>query len=547
MRLGAHRVEFGAFAYTTEADGCGEGAYMKLIPGIVPHVTLDILLNVVRGDDTISSNPRFDRAWASGVAELKEYFARTQKLSVQTLGVCIRGAVGEQAANSAWKHVSLPLKTSQLLKKVRSQGAPSLSNNQEPSGLEAKSEILSGVEDGFSSSCKRWPALKDTDTWQGLNYKPGEMVKLEVFSLNARASQIHLPAKNARATRSVGSVEHLMVSTARTSVYEMLFFLADSDGTGSVNFEEAHHVLAFMQPALPDEQREEVLRYCDKHPRSETDGILNLSEFMELCVETMNDINTVDLERTMQEYSHSLKVITERHSARMRHLADQIDRTCRLVVPLTYVSAIFILFNLTFSDRYSSENGRAPDVFDVEMQQLIPKAYVTTPNIIQISCVVAVTFGAFVTLGIASEGMLLHQKKERLAGRTLRNKMDKIAGKAGSVATRPTPVNSEQIEGDARANSVTLSSSSGSNSSRLTSISRLHQTFGMRVGTRRWKEKVFGVGAGTDMHEQPSKTPFCCNRSEALAMRLRSLRWRKRAYGQGQHADIEVSASGLPT
>ena len=71
----------------------------------------------------------------------------------------------------------------------------------------------------------------------------------------------------------------------------------------------------------------------------------------------------------------------------MRRIGDKIDRGSRFVFPLTYFSSLIILFNITLDDKYSSENGRGSDVFDVQMQAWIPKAYVQAPQALTIALV----------------------------------------------------------------------------------------------------------------------------------------------------------------
>lgn len=125
----------------------------------------------------------------------------------------------------------------------------------------------------------------------------------------------------------------------------------------------------------------------------------------------------------VDNYVEANRLLQARVSARMRRIGDKIDRGSRFVFPLTYFSSLIILFNITLDDKYSSENGRGSDVFDVQMQAWIPKAYVQAPQALTIALVAIGTATIFLALWAANVGNAHITTKNRLQGEAQRKFM----------------------------------------------------------------------------------------------------------------------------
>ena len=105
-----------------------------------------------------------------------------------------------------------------------------------------------------------------------------------------------------------------------------------------------------------------------------------MDEFAELIGETAGNLeqeeDVAKLEKAIQRYVSANELLQARVCARMSRIGDKIDRVARIAFPVTYLASMVILFHTTLADKYSSVDGRGPDVYDVRMQEWIPMAYV---------------------------------------------------------------------------------------------------------------------------------------------------------------------------
>ena len=151
--------------------------------------------------------------------------------------------------------------------------------------------------------------------------------------------------------------------------FESLFFKMDPDGNGSISFEEAGRLLAFTALDMTAEDRssriEEAATDAEKR-FGERDRQLNRNEFIGLCIEQLWNTPRAILEMAAENFAEFSRMKDNRTSAKWRRIANNIDRFCRVWVPIIYVCALFILYSLEFEDNYSDDRQQMFSIIGTE-------------------------------------------------------------------------------------------------------------------------------------------------------------------------------------
>jgi len=138
--------------------------------------------------------------------------------------------------------------------------------------------------------------------------------------------------------------------------FESLFFKMDPDGDGSITFEEAGRLLAFTALDMSAAQREACLKEIDDE--GDGDGELDREEFIVLCAKTMWDTPRSTLEMASENFADFCRMKDNRISAKWRRVANNIDRFCRVWVPLIYVCVLLIIYSIEFDDQYTDDTQK---------------------------------------------------------------------------------------------------------------------------------------------------------------------------------------------
>ena len=90
-----------------------------------------------------------------------------------------------------------------------------------------------------------------------------------------------------------------------------------------------------------------------KADSNERDGKLDKSEFVELCVDVLWNVEVEQLESAASNYAANEEALVQRRNTRWRRIANNMDRRARFWVPFLYLLAILWLFSVDLGDDYA--------------------------------------------------------------------------------------------------------------------------------------------------------------------------------------------------
>jgi len=134
--------------------------------------------------------------------------------------------------------------------------------------------------------------------------------------------------------------------------FESLFYKIDTDGSNEITIDEADKLLSFAALDLDPIDRESIFKAYDMSPG----GKLNRLEFVMMCTDHLWNVPE-DLLKQMSENLILAKTArTNSNSAYWMNLANNIEKQCRIWVPMAYVLSMIIVFSLDMSDKYESSS-----------------------------------------------------------------------------------------------------------------------------------------------------------------------------------------------
>jgi len=347
--------EAGAFCYL---DGDGAGAFMRLLPGNVPLVSLRVSF----GGEEQHEELLHELPVTCRVHELKTDIARI--------------------VDSASDKLSL------------THGGKAMMDEQ---------TLLQ--------------SLFDLDSDRSSHSAIDQHLQQEVrISCSTRGGPAHVSLKQSLALFSdADNVRRGMGTTSDTRglYYELLFYQSDADGNDYIPFEDVRQLLAFLRPAMPPSGREKLLMHCEAG--ASPDGKLNRAEFIDMCHEALGDLSVEALQQGLKDHSDSLKVKRERHSVKMGRIGTKLDRLALFAFPLLYVMAMLVVFTVKLEDNYSSKDGRDPP-WSPTMVAYIPQATVTGTGVWLLPLAAVLIVSAFAAVAVTNVGRLHALKEERLKG-----------------------------------------------------------------------------------------------------------------------------------
>ena len=136
--------------------------------------------------------------------------------------------------------------------------------------------------------------------------------------------------------------------------FESLFYKIDTDGSQEITHDEADKLLSFCALDLDPMVREGIFKAYDMG----AGGTLNRLEFVMMCEDHLWNVPE-DLMKQMSENLILAKTArTNSNSAHWASLANDIEKQCRIWVPMAYILSMIIVFSLDMSDKY--ETGSYP-------------------------------------------------------------------------------------------------------------------------------------------------------------------------------------------
>ena len=140
-----------------------------------------------------------------------------------------------------------------------------------------------------------------------------------------------------------------LFQTEMTVSSERQFFQLDVDGGGTITFAEMKNVLAFTAFDLSPGEVEEQLTAADT---IETDGRLDRTEFLDLCIRMLWSHDIEQLKQAASSYAEFRAALKRRNNTYWRSWAHWIDRQCRFSIPVLYMVAMLLFWGLSFEDDY---------------------------------------------------------------------------------------------------------------------------------------------------------------------------------------------------
>ena len=178
---------------------------------------------------------------------------------------------------------------------------------------------------------------------------------------------------------------------AKLLFFENLFFRMDPNGSGVISTDDIRQVLAFCALDMTGEDIERALFKADSRQR---DGMLDRSEFVDLCADVLWRVPVDQLESAASNYAAQVAALEQRINTKWRNIANEIDRYCRFWVPFLYIASLFWLYSVQVDDNYASagagdavQQGNAWESMSISLTPGFP-ALVITCSIILTICVV---------------------------------------------------------------------------------------------------------------------------------------------------------------
>ena len=156
--------------------------------------------------------------------------------------------------------------------------------------------------------------------------------------------------KCSKGRSKVEATDDMLAASARLLFFENLFYRLDPSGQGFLSADDARRVLGFTALGLTAEEFEVALFKADSNER---DGKLDKSEFVELCVDVLWNVEVEQLESAASNYAANEEALVQRRNTRWRRIANNMDRRARFWVPFLYLLAILWLFSVDLGDDYA--------------------------------------------------------------------------------------------------------------------------------------------------------------------------------------------------
>jgi len=165
----------------------------------------------------------------------------------------------------------------------------------------------------------------------------------------------------------------------RLIFFEGCFYELDETGKGAITEDECDCFLSYAALDLDPACRAELFRRADFVANSS----LNRVEFVTMCVEELWDVPMEQLTAAMTNMNIARKSRKTRNRAYWTGVADVADKWARIVIPLLYLFAMIIVFNLRLADEYFDNDQSVQ--FDG-----IHEATLTTTGLVLLSSSIAI-------------------------------------------------------------------------------------------------------------------------------------------------------------
>lgn len=195
-----------------------------------------------------------------------------------------------------------------------------------------------------------WELRGVVESVAGLLYRhhPDVTRSIEVDGTNPRKARLgrprHVIAGGAATEQDATPEERMRKFVA----FETLFYKIDNDANHSVSVEECDDLLSFCAVDLDPTDRRRIFANYDVGK----DKRLSRMEFCMLCRDVLWHI-PIDVLHKMGDNLIATKAAKRR--AYQRYWTDwgeRLEKVCRLAVPLIYILALIIIFNLDMRDNY---------------------------------------------------------------------------------------------------------------------------------------------------------------------------------------------------
>lgn len=134
----------------------------------------------------------------------------------------------------------------------------------------------------------------------------------------------------------------------RLIFFESAFYTLDENASLFIDEDECDLLLSYAALDLDPLARRKVFQTYDLV----ADGKLNRVEFVTMCVEQLWHVPIAQLKTAMENMNVARKSQTRRNASYWSSVATKTDHISRTCIPLLYLLALIIVFNLELSDNY---------------------------------------------------------------------------------------------------------------------------------------------------------------------------------------------------
>ena len=133
--------------------------------------------------------------------------------------------------------------------------------------------------------------------------------------------------------------------------FERLFYQLDEDCSLFIDKADCEKLFSFALLHLSIDDRQQLFKeYQFSHANQ-----VSRREFVSLCKDWLWNVPADHLEIAVHNLIQARDGLRKRHNAHWTRVSKEIDRWCRIIVPVLYLLSMLVVFNIDLRDRYLDE------------------------------------------------------------------------------------------------------------------------------------------------------------------------------------------------
>ena len=223
----------------------------------------------------------------------------------------------------------------------------------------------------------------------------------------------------------------------RLILYESMFYELDANKNLLVNLRECDMLLSYLAIHLDQAKRKEIFHTYD-HVYNGVHRGLSRHEFVTMCNDVLQHVPEELFEPALKNVKYAENARTVRNVAYWQEVAKATDRWACFIIPVLYILALIILFNIDLTDDHASESKSAEEA---RFSGIGPASFTTTGIVSVVLYCIAIAIISFAWVQLTRGAAHLRDEQQdnlKVTGHKLEQHRASARRGGGSLRYRPS-------------------------------------------------------------------------------------------------------------